>query len=29
VVNTGEPITATHDCVRIGADFIFIDGYEY
>jgi serine/threonine-protein kinase len=29
VVQTGDPIDLTYDCVRTPGDFLFIDGYEW
>lgn len=29
VVETGDPMTVTYDCVRTPADFIFIDSYDF
>lgn len=29
VVEAGDPMTVTYDCVRTPDDFIFIDGYDY
>lgn len=29
VVETGDPMTTTYDCVRTPEDFIFIEGYDY
>ena len=29
VVEAGDPMTVTYDCVRTPEDFIFIDGFQY
>ncbi|HEX6832619.1 MAG TPA: hypothetical protein VF132_03705, partial [Rudaea sp.] len=29
VVDTGDPMPVTYDCVRTPDDFLFIDGYDW
>jgi serine/threonine-protein kinase len=29
VIEAGDPMTVTYDCVRTPADFIFIDDFQY
>jgi serine/threonine-protein kinase len=29
VIEAGDPMTVTYDCVRTPDDFLFIDGYDF